>query len=60
MITIDNSIDESAIGGNASAEDGAEDTEDVKETGEWRLRLLPSWRLRIHSRGRSIWAEWFG
>ena len=36
VITIDNSIDESAIGGNASAEDAADDTEDVKETGELR------------------------
>jgi len=43
VITIDNSIDESAIGGNASAEDGAEDTEDVKETA---INLVYAFKLK--------------
>lgn len=43
VITIDNSIDESAIGGNASAEDGADDTEDVKETA---INLVYAFKLK--------------
>ena len=38
MITIDNAIDESAIGGNASAEGGDDGgADDTKETGKSRL-----------------------
>merc|ERR1711990_493309 len=43
VITIDNSIDESAIGGNASAEDAADDTEDVKETA---INLVYAFKLK--------------
>jgi len=55
VITIDNSIDESAIGGNASAEDAAEDTEDVKETA---INLVYAFKLKPYELDKKAYTKY--
>merc|ERR1711872_606221 len=54
VITIDNSIDDSAIGGNASAEDAAEDTEDVKETA---INLVYAFKLKPYELDKKAYTK---
>jgi len=55
LITIDNSIDEAAIGGNASAEDSGEvGAEDAKETA---INLVYAFKLKKYDMDKKAYAK---